>query len=195
MSTKTEYELKGNVPFVPISLTHSFSHQSLKSMASVHVKKTIPLVYHKRANHKIDYIKNAIRCINFKQVNKQCWKDKRINNSFLPECLVITSFLTFADETDGAGDEDRDLSAGLPRTDFCLFNSPDVLPLLGVFLDPKLPSLASWGKSDLHSQKIQSIHSQFIHQNMGHAERMNLKPTTGHVTIKFEFECSSLKVK
>lgn len=70
----------------------------------------------------------------------------------------MASFFSFSNDWEGAGDDDRDRSVGLPLTDFWRVNNPDELLFKGAFFDPKLPWFASWGKSDLLTKKSVMTH-------------------------------------
>lgn len=76
-------------------LTHSLSHQSLKSMASGRVEKV-------RKCQTITEFEN---------------KDTKLT-IFLPECFVKASFFPFKDDCAEAGEDERVRSAVLPPIDF-----------------------------------------------------------------------------
>lgn len=54
----------------------------------------------------------------------------------------MTSLFPFEEACAEAGEDERDLSAGLPPTDFCRLNDPDEAPLTDVLLIALLPWLA-----------------------------------------------------
>lgn len=78
-----------DIPFVPISLTHSFSHQSLKPMASENLQNKLWIsILENRQLNELSGSNKRTQLHGTKKVGAMCL--------FLPECLVIASFFSFS---------------------------------------------------------------------------------------------------